>query len=31
MDILKSEFKFSNMSIGLLNKTSLDLFEEDEK
>ena len=31
MDILKSEFKFSNMSLGLLNKTSLDLFEEDEK
>ena len=33
MDILKSEFKFSNMSIGLLNKTSndnlLDLFEDD--
>jgi hypothetical protein len=31
MDILKSEFKFSNMSIGLLDKTSLDLFEEDGK
>lgn len=31
IDILKSEFKFSNMSIGLLNKTSLDLFEEDGK
>ena len=31
MDILKSEFKFSNMSIGLLNKSTLDLFEEDGK
>ena len=35
MDILKSEFKFSNMSIGLLNKTSndnlLDLFEDDKQ
>ena len=31
IDILKSEFKFSNMSIGLLDKTSLDLFEEDGK
>jgi hypothetical protein len=31
MDLLKSEFKFSNMSIGLLDKTSLDLFEEDGK
>jgi hypothetical protein len=34
-DVLKSDFKFSNMSIGLLNKTKntnlLQLFEDDSK
>ena len=31
MDILNSDFKFSNMVIGLLNKKSFPLFEEDGK
>jgi hypothetical protein len=31
MDILNSDFKFSNMAIGLLNKKSFPLFEVDGK